>query len=92
MVGAKDDGLPGQTFPPLRWRAFGDVHGPKRMTAPARFRQSDLDRAMKAAVKHGYEVRIEGSAIRLLPPAPGAGPTPAADQADSDWDKRLGLR
>jgi hypothetical protein len=62
------------------------------MSAPARFRQADIDRAMKAAAKHGYEVRLEGSTIRLLPISPGAVPTPTADEADSDWDKRLGSR
>jgi hypothetical protein len=62
------------------------------VTARAQPRQAAIDRALKAAVKVGYEVRIEGTVIRLLPLAPGAGPTPAAEEADSDWDKHLGLR
>jgi hypothetical protein len=62
------------------------------MSARASFRMGDLNRAMKAAAPFGYEVRIEGRVIRLLPTSPGAVPTPAADEADSDWDKRLGSR
>jgi len=68
MVGAKDDGLPGQTFPPLRWRAFGDVHGPKRMTVRASIRTGDLNRLLKAARANGFalERRPDGT-LRFLP-------------------------
>lgn len=62
------------------------------MTRRATFSQATMDRAAKAAAKVGYEVRVEGYVIRLLPIDPSAVPTPAADQADSDWDKALGLK
>jgi hypothetical protein len=63
------------------------------MTARAPFRQADLDRAMKAASKAGYEVRIEGGVIRLLPTGPDARPSSAilsAEEAEAAWDKALG--
>lgn len=37
------------------------------MSARAVIRQADLNRALKAAAKYGYEVRVEGAAIRFLP-------------------------
>ena len=61
------------------------------MSQRAVIRQADLNRAMKAAAKAGYEVRIEGATIRLLP-IRGAEALPSPDQADSDWDRKLGLR
>jgi hypothetical protein len=61
------------------------------MSKRAVIRQADLNRALKAAAKLGYEVRVEGAVIRLLPASPQPAQAPA-DQADTDWDKALGLR
>ncbi len=62
------------------------------MGARATVRTGDLNRYLEAAKKHGYAVEIRDGVVRLLPFAPGEVPTPAADEADSDWDKRLGIR
>lgn len=62
------------------------------MSAKAAMKSGDLNRLLKAAKAHGFVVEIMGGVVRLLPFAPGAVPTPAADEADSDWDKRLGIR
>ena len=64
------------------------------MTAPALFRQADIDRAVKAALKNGCQVVIEGQRLRILPIEPGS-PSSAPDQAleaEQQWDKALGLR
>lgn len=55
----------------------------------AAFSQADLNRAMRAAAPFGYEVRIEGGAIRLLPTSHEPSPSSAA-QADTDWDSAMG--
>lgn len=64
------------------------------MSAPALFRQADIDRAVRSAVKNGCQVVIEGQRIRILPIEPGA-PSSAPDlalEAEQQWDKALGLR
>lgn len=61
------------------------------MTRRATIPQATLDRALKAAAKAGYEVRIEGAVIRLLPVTPGA-TLPSAETAEEAWDRALGLQ
>lgn len=79
----------------LPWRA--SIRGPTPrgscfVTKPARFRLADLDRAVKVAKVHGYQVEVDGSVIRLLPTG-AAQPVPSApNQPDEDWDKALGLK
>jgi hypothetical protein len=62
------------------------------MSRRAPITQAELNRALKAAAKIGYEVRVEGAIIRFLPIDPSAVPIPTASQADSDWDRALGLK
>ena len=62
------------------------------MSARASIRAGDLNRLLKAAKAHGFAVEVRGDVVRLLPANQVASPTPAADEADSDWDKRLGIR
>lgn len=40
------------------------------MTRRVTFTQAEINRAMKAAAPVGYEVRIEGDVMRLLPTTP----------------------
>lgn len=49
------------------------------MTARATFKQADLNRAVKAAVKRGWKVEIEGAKITLLPPGAETASSPAND-------------
>lgn len=58
------------------------------MSARAPHRQSEIDRAMKAAAKYGYGVRIEADAIVLLPPSttpPNVPDQSAAEKALAAW-------
>lgn len=61
------------------------------MSRPALIPQAEINRAVKAAAKVGYQVVIEGGLIRLLP-MDGNAPLPSAEQAEDAWDKALGTR
>lgn len=58
------------------------------MTARATFRQTELNRAIKAAAAVGWKVVIVDGAITLLPIDPDA-PLPSPELTDSDFAARL---
>lgn len=61
------------------------------MTRRAPFSQAELDRAARAAAKAGLELRIVGNIMRLLP-LDGKTALPSDEDAESAWDKALGLQ
>ena len=63
------------------------------MSKRAAFSQTDMNRAAKAAASVGYQAVFDLAAgvVRLLPIDHNA-PLPSDNDAESEWDKALGLQ
>lgn len=66
------------------------------MTRRAAFRQSDVARLIKGALKGGlpvgsFKVSVENG-LPVLLPANASDPLPSAQDAEDAWDRALGLR
>lgn len=59
------------------------------MTKRAVFRKADLNRAAQVAKELGFEVRVEGATIRLLPIAANS-PANAAEEAERRMREAFG--
>lgn len=63
------------------------------MSAKATMRTGDLNRLLKAAKAHGFTVEFADGKVRCVPLTESGGQTlPSVEQAESEWDKALGLQ
>lgn len=63
------------------------------MSAPARFRQADLNRAVKVAIAHGLVVEVRGDVLRLVPltqATEAPSPIDPLDAELAEWDAKNG--
>lgn len=64
------------------------------MTTPARFRQYDIERLVRAAIKGGwpvgsFQVVVDGSRLTLLPAPPAPPPVAASEDSEGAWTTRM---